>query len=190
MKRLLLIISLILTVFSASAQPRGHHKKGFDYRGHKTVQKHHPKHHGKHVKMIPLEVACVGDWQELWNGRHVRLMNGRVCIYEADGDRILWGDEIVLLSSGKYKVRSGDWWRLYDEDGDRFGTIWSHDFIDLLPNGCYLYRTNDWEYVADERGERIHSIWGDKVELMQNGLFRCHRNDRFYYYDARGNERN
>ena len=139
--------------------------------------------------MIPAEVPCIGDWQELWNGRHVRLKNDKVYIYASDGDRLFWGDEIVLLSSGTYKVRNGDWWRLYDADGDRLGTIWSHDFIELLPNGCYLYRTNDWYYVADERGERIHSIWGDRVELMRNGLFRCHRNDRFYYYDDRGNER-
>lgn len=233
MKRFILIISLILTVFSLSAQPPGkHHKKDFHGKGHYEAQhkphKAHKTHkpakpHKGHGKMVPPEVVCKGDWQELWNGRHVRLLNDKVYICDADGDRLLWGDEVILLSSGNYMVRSGDYWRIYRHDGDRtsiygneilcwengtycvrlsemwrvydaagdrVGNVWSQDYIELLPNGYYLYVMSDRYYVADDRGERVFNVWGDSVELMKNGLFRCRRNGRYYYYDAAGNERN
>jgi hypothetical protein len=43
--------------------------------------------------------------------------------------------------------------------------------------------------VADASGDRISGIWGDHVELMDNGMYRCTRNGRNYFYDERGNER-
>lgn len=152
------------------------------HHGSQKVLKHH--HGGPRA-----EVYCTGDWQELWNGRHVRLKMNQVCIFRKNGDELLRGDEVILLPLGSYCVRKGDTWRIYDEDGNWFTGISSHYVIEQLWNGCYVYERDGKFYVADEQGSRIFNVWGDWVELMDNGLFRCHRNDRNYYYDKYGNQR-
>ena len=97
---------------------------------------------------------CVEDWQSLWNGCHVRLKADRVHIYNDKSERLLSGEEIVLLPNGMYLVRLGDLWHAHDEKGDR-----------------------------------VFNVWGYSVELMDNGLFRCSRNNKYYYYDRFGNSR-
>ena len=100
------------------------------------------------------EIRCAHDWQELWNGCHVRVKLDRIYVYNYHDDRILWGDEVILLPSGCYKVRNGNFWHVHARNGDR-----------------------------------INNLWGDAIDLMSNGLFRCFRAGRFFYYDERGNER-
>ena len=176
---------------------RGHRHK--DNAGHKDVH-HGKKHKGPHNFVKPenhggprvdfrREVYCNEDWQELWNGRHVRLKMNQVWIYKRNGDDLLHGDEVILLPLGSYCVRRGDLWHIYDEDGDWLTGISSPRVIEQLWNGCYLYERGGRYYVADERGDRIFNVWGEWVELMDNGLFRCHRNRRNYYYDKFGNQR-
>ena len=171
MKRLIIILLLATLAGSAYGQhydgrPRkDEHRKEQSHRPSKkkVEPKHRPDRHdgpargvrshgGKHD--VLRDVACVGDWQELWNGCHVRLKTDRVHIYTHDGDRLLSGDAIVLLWNGCYKVRVGDFW-----------------------------------HVHDRKGDRIFNVWGDSVELMRNGIFRCYRNGRYYYYDSHGDQR-
>lgn len=221
MKRLLIILAVSLSAITAYGQGPNHHKQG-------------PKHHGMghyhggpHHQAGPNNrdhrlVYCTDDWQELWNGRHVRLQGGKVRICKRDGDILLRGDEVILTNNGEYLVRNGNDWRVYDEDGDRtsihgdeilswrngfycvhqgstwrvydsegsrLSTVWSNQYIEQLWNGCFLYQRDNRFSVADRHGDRIFNVWGEDIYLMENGLFRCSKNGRYYYYDIDGNER-
>ena len=135
----------------------------------------------------PKDIPCTYEWQELWNGCHVRLSEFRVNILDRDGSRVVSGEEVVLLGNGSYLVRNGDIWRIYDWRGG-FTTISGHE-IHLWPNGLYLVRFSSSWRVFNPRGDRLTNVWGDRVELMANGLIRCKRAGRYFYYDEAGNER-
>lgn len=133
-------------------------------------------------------VYCTKDWQELWNGRHVRIKGGKVRICKRNDDVLLKGDEVILLYSGNYLVRNGSDWRVYDEDGDR--TFIHGREILACPDEYYCVRqANDRWRVYDRNGDQVFNVWGEEIELMHNGLFRCIKNGRVYYYDKDGNER-
>ena len=124
----------------------GHHGQPAPGHGHTG-----PAHHHGHTQR---EVYCQNDWQQLWNGRHVRRFADRIWICNYEGDRILSGDRVILLPSGLYMVLNGGFWR-----------------------------------ILDREGERIFNLWGDEIELLANGIFRCRRGGRDFYYDERGNRR-
>ena len=146
-----------------------------------------PPGRGHGPKRPHREVRCTGDWQELWNGCHVRLSLDRICIHEADGDRLLSGDEVTLLPSGRYKVRSGNIWRVFESNGDR--TQISGEEIIPWPDGRFAVRFGDNWHVYTPGGDRVPNVWGESVSLMSNGLIRCKRNGTLHYYDDEGNER-
>ena len=242
MKKILILLSLLLSVSTAYGQFRHdrHDSSRGGLFGHRQQQEQHQQsssHHDffrDHTQRGPLggphassfrdqkDVACVADWQELWNGCHVRLEAREVRIYKRNGDRLLRGDEVILLHNGQYLVRSGNTWRVYErdgdrtfssgkeilcwhggyycvhdnnmwkvytEDGDRLTDVWSREYIEQLRNGYFLYERDKRYYVADQSGDRIFDIWGEEVQLMDNGLFRCWRNGRNYFFDMDGNER-
>ena len=54
-------------------------------------------------------VWCSEDFQDLRNGYHVRLYNGRVYVKNGSST-VVYGDEIALLYNGYYKVRNGSTW--------------------------------------------------------------------------------
>ena len=97
------------------------------------------------------------------------------------------GDEVVLLSNGCYKVRTGDIWRVYDSHGSTT-SISGHEII-AWPNGLYCVRFSDFWRVYDEDGDRLTNVWGDSVELYGRNLIHCRRSGRSFYYDFHGNER-
>lgn len=132
-------------------------------------------------------VNCVRDWQELWNGCHVRLTQGRVSVLDNRGDRVVRGDDVMLLASGDYLVRSGDIWRVYDYRGVTT-SISGHEIL-AWPNGLFCVRFSDFWRVYTHNGDRLGNAWGDYVELMPNGLICCVRSGRRFYYDFQGNER-
>lgn len=146
-----------------------------------------PPHHHHGPKRPHREVRCTGEWQELWNGCHVRLSLDRICIHEADGDKLLSGDEVTLLPSGRYKVRSGNIWRIFESNGDR--TQISGEEIIPWPDGRFAVRFGDNWHVYIPSGNRVPNVWGESVSLMSNGLIRCKRNGTLHYYDDEGNER-
>jgi hypothetical protein len=61
----------------------------------------------------------------------VRVNQFGVSILDRRDRRIIRGDEIILLASGDYKVRSGGFWRIYNKRGDRLGNVWG-DSVELL----------------------------------------------------------
>ena len=58
---------------------------------------------GRHIRKNP-EIYCDRDWQELWNGCHVRISLDRISILTQSGDRLIWADEVILLPSGLYVI--------------------------------------------------------------------------------------
>ena len=117
----------------------------------------------------------------------MRLSLDRVCIHEADGDKLLSGDEVTLLPSGRYKVRSGNIWRVFESNGDR--TQISGEEIIPWQDGRFAVRFGDNWHVYTTGGDRVPNVWGESVGLMSNGLIRCKRNGTLHYYDDEGNER-
>ena len=69
MKRLILVLSLLLSVFIASGQHHHAHGRHSD-RQEFRVDDHH-RHGGFENRRV--DVLCVRDHQELWNGCHVKV---------------------------------------------------------------------------------------------------------------------
>lgn len=189
-----MILMMCLAMLPAAAQGHGHrHGHGQGNRhghGNGRGQIHgrfDPRHGQPRPDRMLRDIHCEGDWQELWNGCHVRLMNDKVYILESDGDRLLWGDDIWLLPSGQYKVRRGDYWRIFDREGG-ITSIYGEELM-AFPNGFFCVRFGGMWRVYTPDGDRLTGAWGDEITLMSNGLFRCLRNDRYYYYDTDGNQR-
>ena len=130
---------------------------------------------------------CVKDWQELWNGCHVRIHQGRVSVLTLTGERVVRGDEVVLLPSGYYLLRNMDNWQVYDPLGSA-KTIFGEEII-AWPNGLFCVRHGEFWTVYDSDGDRVGNAWGDRVELLDNGLICCERSGMYFYYDRQGNER-
>ena len=169
MKKLFILFTMMLLAVSVSAQHHGHDKgrhdvkrpvgghfeprgenhrdfhgeKRFDLRSDRHFDHrdnprfNEPRGHSGHG-FRHSEIRCTRDRQDLWNGCHVRMKVGRVYVYDRD-DRLLWGDEVVLLPNGCYKVRNGSFWYVHNHHGDRIGNIWG-DLVDLLSNGLFRCR--------------------------------------------------
>jgi len=165
-----LLLGLLLSI-AAFAQYDYH---GYDYgRGHR---------HGRHRQQ---EVACTEDWQELWNGCHVRMKFDHIYICERDGDNVVWGDEVILLRNGNYNVRRGDTWRIYEEDGD-----WTFIYGDQILswwNGTYcIKRSGTWR-VYDDEGDWLGFVRSDDyIELLWNGCYLYKQGDTYYVADEEG----
>lgn len=139
MKIQILGIALLLSVACASGQPRHHHHRApAPPAYHHQDARHYRPHHdrGRHRHGRRADILCVRDWQQLWNGCHVRVTQFGVSILDRRDRRILRGDEIILLSSGDYKVRSGGFWRIHNERGDRLVNVWG-DSVELMRDGLY-----------------------------------------------------
>lgn len=99
-------------------------------------------------------MICINDWQPLWNGYYVRRYVNRVWVCNQAGNRIVQGDEVILLPNGYYKVRNGDFWRVYDELGESIFNLWGED-VQLLEDGVFqCYRAGMYFYY-DELGNRL-----------------------------------
>lgn len=202
MKRLMIILCILLV--SAGAFGQNHHHRDDRHRDsrHRTENVRHSRHHHRHDDRrndrkgrehhhtvrynIPDEVACVYDWQELWNGCHVRLLHDWVYIVDRNGDNVVRGNRVYLASNGSYEVKMGDIWRVYDRNGD-FTTISGWDIF-YWSEGFYGVKIGDFWRLYDEDGDSVGNIWGEHVALLDNHTIRCTRNGRDYYYDWNGNE--
>ncbi len=197
MKKILILLLVLLTSGSAYGQ---HHDARVRKDRHRKEQMHNPRNRdhkparrkaGRKMENRwgngRREVPCTQEWQELWNGCHVRLLLDQIYVYDDRDDRIVGGDEVYLLPNGNYKVLKGGFWHIYDRKGDM--TFISGDEIRYWHPGYYAVRSAGSWHVCDSKGDRIFGVWGDSVELMGNGIFRCSRGGHYYYYDSEGNQR-
>ena len=170
MKKFVVISLMMLSALTVSAQHHNH-RSGHHSGHHATYERRDDRHHDNHrhddrryddrhhggpqysapkgrsgYGQMRHEIRCVQDWQELWNGCHVRTRVGRISVYNRRGDRLIWGDEVILLPSGCYKVRNGSFWHVHSPGGDRISNLWG-DIVELLPGGGFrCYRAGQFFY--------------------------------------------
>lgn len=92
--------------------------------------------------------------QQLWNGYHVRRMADRIWICNVRGDRLLSGDEVILLPDGLYLVRNGSVWRVYDDLGNSIFGLWGDEIL-LMDNGVFRCLRGGMYFYYDEYGNRL-----------------------------------
>ena len=168
MKTQILCITLLLSVACASGQPRHnpHRAPAPPEFRHQEYRVHHRPHHDPpprrdrrhdrdYRRQRRTDILCIRDWQQLWNGCHVRVNQFGVSILDRRDRRIVRGDEIVLLASGDYKVRSGGFWRIYDERGDRLGNVWG-DSVELMRDGIFCCIRAGITHYYDMNGNERH----------------------------------
>ena len=201
MKKIVVILLMMLVAAGASGQ--NHHR---DHRNHgdsrhrtERVQRdnHHrgSSHSNSHSHghghgygyNIPDEIECLNEWQELWNGCHVRLLGDRVQIVNRRGDIVVSGDRVFLTSNGRYEVKNGGIWSVRDADGG-FTTLSGNDLC-YWSEGFYGVKVGSFWRLYDEDGDFVGNVWGEHITIYQNNLIRAERNGRYYYYDYKGNER-
>ena len=186
---------MILAASGVQAQNHHHHHNQRNNHSHHRTEhvdragRHHGKHHNKHHghSNIPDELECLYEWQELWNGCHVRLLGDRVRVVDRSGSTVVSGDRVFLTSNGRYEVKNGGIWSVRDADGG-FTTLSGMDLF-YWSEGFYGIKVGSFWRLYDEDGDMVGNIWGEHLTLYQNNLIRAERNGRYYYYDWEGNER-
>ena len=195
-----IVIILLMMLATAGAYGQGHHGHRDSHRDsrHRTENVHrgnhhrgnrgnrHSNHHGRGYN-VPEELECLYEWQELWNGCHVRLLGDRVQIVNRRGDTVVSGDRVFLTSNGRYEVKNGGVWSVRDADGG-FTTLSGMDIF-YWSEGFYGIKVGSFWRLYDEDGDFVGNIWGEHLTLYQDNLIRAERNGRYYYYDWQGNER-
>lgn len=187
MKKIVVILCMLLAASGAWAQNHHHHHQQQHHRSERVERggRHNGHHHGRHN--IPDEVECLDEWQELWNGCHVRLLGSRVLVVNRNGDTVVSGDRVFLTANGRYEVKNGGVWSVRERDGG-FTTISGMDIF-YWSEGFYGIKVGSFWRLYDEDGDMVGNIWGEHLTLYQNNLIRAERNGRYYYYDWEGNER-
>ena len=197
-----IVIILLMMLATAGAYGQGHHGHRDSHRDsrHRTENVHRGNHHkgnrgNRHSNHngrgrgynVPDELECTYEWQELWNGCHVRLLGDRVHIVNRRGDTVVSGDRVFLTSNGRYEVKNGGVWSVRDADGG-FTTLSGMDIF-YWSEGFYGIKVGSFWRLYDEDGDFVGNIWGEHLTIYQNNLIRAERNGRYYYYDYEGNER-
>ena len=200
MKKIVIILLMMLATAGAYGQGHHGHRDSHGDSRHRTENVHrgghhrgnrgnrHSNHHGRSRGYnVPEELECLYEWQELWNGCHVRLLGDRVQIVNRRGDTVVSGDRVFLTSNGRYEVKNGGVWSVRDADGG-FTTLSGMDIF-YWSEGFYGIKVGSFWRLYDEDGDFVGNIWGEHLTLYQNNLIRAERNGRYYYYDYEGNER-
>ena len=132
-------------------------------------------------------VWCEENYQDLWNGCHVRFSNNRV--YVKDGSStVVYGDEIGLLYNGYYIVKNGSTWYLHEPDGDKVGGVYGQTIL--------YYPFN---YVACQKGENLWYVYrcdGEKMSfysdvspwICSNEYWIVQQGSKQYGIDRNGNK--
>ena len=162
-----IVIILLMMLATAGAYGQGHHGHRDSHRDsrHRTENVHrgnhhrgnrgnrHSNHHGRGYN-VPEELECRYEWQELWNGCHVRIKLDKIYIYDAYDTKVVSGDKVILLPNGLYKVYNGAFWHVHAPSGERVSNIWG-DEVDLMSNGVFrCYRAGSYVYYDPDGRKR------------------------------------
>ena len=132
-------------------------------------------------------VFCEENYQDLWNGCTVRIINNRVYIY-SNGYSILYGDEINLLYNGYYRVKRGRTWYLCDEDGDTVSGIYGNEIL-YYPWGYVAVRRSSgyWD-VYHSSGRKVDFYSNESPLIFYNGCWGVRHGKYWYVYDSDGRQ--
>lgn len=131
-------------------------------------------------------VSCKDNYQDLWNGCHVRLQNGYVYIYRGNS-YFLYGEQISLLYNGYYRVKKNGWWYLYDEDGNKVSGVYG-DEIRYYPFNFVSVKKNGWWYVYDCSGNRLKFHSDVSPWICSNGCWIIQQGSWQYGTDSDGDK--
>jgi len=167
MKRTYILILSLLCAFSIQAQT--FREDGYSY-----------YYDADHRVVVRSCVECEENYQDLWNGDYVRLINDYVYIYRGNS-RVTYGTRVWLEHTGHYTISINGTMYLVDSDGYRTGLY--GDIIDILWNGVARVNRGDYWYLYTTDNRRLGSVYSDeKITLYHNGYYCIHMGD--YYYVA------
>lgn len=132
-------------------------------------------------------VWCTENYQDLWNGCYVRFSNGRVYVYE-DSSPLIWGDEIALLYNGCYKVKNGNTWYLYDQEGDKVGGVYGEEIRYYPFNYVSCKKGSNLWYVYDCAGNKLHFYSDVSPWICSNGYWIVQQGSKQYGIDHNGDK--
>lgn len=130
---------------------------------------------------------CTENYQDLHNGRTVRINSHRVYI-DYKGSSFLYGDEINLLYNGYYRVKRSGTWYLADPDGNLVSGIYGKQI--------YYY---PWGYVTVQRSSGYWDVYhcsGRKLDFYSDeapliyfdGSWGVKHGKYWYAYDSDGDQ--
>lgn len=130
-------------------------------------------------------VACVDNYQDLWNGCYVRTSGRTIYVYR-NGSSILYGDEINLLYNGYYRVRRSGTWYLADEDGDLVSGIYGKQIL-YMPFGYVTVQRNSghWD-IFHCSGRKVECYSQESPYIFRNGYFLIKQGTYWYAVDDTG----
>ena len=130
-------------------------------------------------------VACIDNYQDLWNGCYVRTSGRTIYVYR-NGSSILYGDEINLLYNGYYRVRRSSTWYLADEDGDLVSGIYGKQIL-YMPFGYVTVQRNSghWD-IFHCSGRKLECYSQESPYIFRNGYFLIKQGSYWYAVDDTG----
>lgn len=168
MKKCFYLLLLAVSVICGTLRAQTYQEDGYSY-----------YYSYDHRVVVRSCVECTDHYQDLWNGDHVRIINGTVYIYRGN-TRVTYGDRVWLEHTGNYTVERGGTMYLQDDDGNNtgvYGTV-----IDVLWNGiCRVKRSNGYWYLYTRNNQRLGSIYStEKIGIYWNGYYSYRTQDGYY----------
>jgi len=176
MRRYLLILFVALTAsltMSAQYVVSDKYRLWFEDSGHEVTTRK--------------AVWCTEDYQDLWNGYHVRLYNGRIHVKNGSST-VVYGDEIALLYNGCYKVRQGSTWYLFDADGERVGGVYGSEILYYPFNYVACQKNTNLWYVYRCNGEKLSFYSEVSPWICWNECWIVQQSGRQYGIDRNGDK--
>ncbi len=132
-------------------------------------------------------VACVDNYQDLWNGCYVRTSGRTIYVYR-NGSSILYGDEINLLYNGYYRVRRSNTWYLADEDGDLVSGIYGEQILYMPFGYVTVERSSGYWDIYHCSGRKLDCYSREAPYIFRNGYFLIKQGSYWYAVDDSGDK--
>ena len=130
---------------------------------------------------------CTEDYQDLWNGNHVRRYNGRIYVKNGSST-VVYGDEIGLLYNGCYKVKQGSNWYLFDADGDKVGGVYGEEILYYPFNYVACKKSSGVWYVYRCNGEKLSFYSDVSPWICSNECWIVQQGSKQYGIDQNGDK--
>lgn len=125
------------------------------------------------------------DYQDLWNGCYVRLINGKVYVKNGSST-VLYGDQVGLLYNGCYKVKQGSTWYLFDENGQKVGGVYGEEILYYPFNYVACKKGSNLWYVYRCNGEKMSFYSDVSPWICSNEYWIVQQGSKQYGVDRNG----
>ena len=125
------------------------------------------------------------DYQDLWNGCYVRLINGKVYVKNGSST-VLYGDQVGLLYNGCYKVKQGSMWYVFDENGQKVGGVYGEEILYYPFNYVACKKGSNLWYVYRCNGEKMSFYSDVSPWICSNEYWIVQQGSKQYGVDRNG----